>query len=169
MKQYLETDYYITETGEIFSRKYHPKKNPNCKLKQLKPTLTDKGYLNVCLYIDGKQIRKTTIHRLVGETFIPNPENYPQINHIDGNKSNNHVSNLEWCDRSYNMRHADKMGLRNNKGEKHKLSKLSEQQVLEIRELYSTGNYTQKELGEKFGVSQNQISYIINKKKWNHI
>jgi hypothetical protein len=168
MKRYQDTDYYITEIGEVWSRKYHPIQNPNCELKQLKPSDNSHGYLQVVLMVNKKRISKT-IHRLVGEIFLPNHKNLKEINHIDGNKLNNHVSNLEWCDRSYNMRHADKIGLRNNKGEKHKLSKLSEQQVLEIRELYSTGNYSQIELSKKFQVDNVTICFIINRKLWKHI
>ena len=53
-----------------------------------------------------------SVHRLVATAFIPNPNNLPQINHIDGNKDNNHVSNLEWCDNGYNQRHAMEHGLK---------------------------------------------------------
>ena len=62
---------------------------------------------NKCL---GKIVR-TTIHQLVAEAFIPNPNNYPEINHIDTNKQNNSASNLEWCDHSMNMRHAYASGI----------------------------------------------------------
>jgi hypothetical protein len=91
------------------------------------------------------------------------------INHIDGNKTNNHISNLEWCTASHNQKHAIEIGLRNDMGEKNKNSKLTEQQVLEIRELYSSGNYYQTELSRKFNVSQRLICKIINRKTWTHI
>jgi hypothetical protein len=162
MKRYQDTDYYVTETGEVFSGKFD-------KLKKLKPSDNSRGYLQVYLMIDGKQINKS-IHRLVGETFIPNPENYPQINHIDGNKLNNHVSNLEWCTGSDNIKHAIEIGLQKpNNGEENGRSKLTEQQVFEIRQLYSSGDYILKELGEKFGVSYSLIGKIINNKNWKHI
>lgn len=67
-------------------------------------------YFSIILYDGGK--RKTTrIHRLVAGTFIPNPNNYEEVNHIDGNKQNNRVDNLEWCTRSHNQIHALNMGL----------------------------------------------------------
>lgn len=63
--------------------------------------ITTKGYVRIS---NGKT--KKFLHRLIAETFIPNPHNYPQINHIDGNKQNNNVTNLEWCDNSYNQKHS---------------------------------------------------------------
>jgi hypothetical protein len=64
-------------------------------------TVDTYGYPIVMLHLDGK--RKTrTVHRLVAETFIPNPQNFKQVNHKDENKRNNHVDNLEWCDTQYN-------------------------------------------------------------------
>lgn len=67
------------------------------------------GYRRVHLCKDGK-LEKFLVHRLVAEAFIPNPENKPYINHIDGNRHNNHVENLEWCTNRENIVHAVKMG-----------------------------------------------------------
>ena len=68
----------------------------------LKPVKTSRGYLQVFLYKEGKR-KRPCIHRLVAEAFIPNTENLEQVNHIDEDKTNNCVENLEWCDRLYNM------------------------------------------------------------------
>lgn len=76
----------------------------------LKPKIDKYGYECVILYKKGKPKYKT-IHRLVAETFIPNPENKPQVNHIDGNKKNNHVDNLEWVTHSENTKHSYNLGL----------------------------------------------------------
>lgn len=67
------------------------------------------GYRGVCIPIDGKYVTKK-VHRLVAQTFIPNPNNMPQVNHKDGDKSNNNVSNLEWCTNSYNDKYKKVFG-----------------------------------------------------------
>ena len=94
-------DYSITEDGRIFSNRYN---------RYLKSRVNRYGYLHINLRKDKKGYDKT-IHRLVAKAFIPNPENKPEVNHIDGNKLNNHVSNLEWCTRSENTKHAFDTGL----------------------------------------------------------
>lgn len=81
----------------------------------LKSSKNHKGYPFVVLYRNGKS-KNDRIHRLVAETFIPNHENKPQVNHIDCDKSNNQVNNLEWCDNSENQRHAFRHGLQTNVG-----------------------------------------------------
>ena len=77
----------------------------------MKPSRSSSGYLHVQLYIDGKSFTKL-IHQLVAEAFIENPDNKPDVNHIDGNKLNNNVSNLEWVTKSENIRHSLRTGLR---------------------------------------------------------
>lgn len=91
------------------------------KGKILKPILEPDGYLSVSLYKKGSSTKKFRIHRLVCESFISNPNNYPIINHKDENKTNNMVENLEWCDYSYNNTYNDKhikIGLK-HRGHKH--------------------------------------------------
>lgn len=80
--------------------------------KLITPTDNGKGYLVVALYKNGKRYFKK-IHRLVAEAFIPNPDNKSEVNHIDGNKSNNNYTNLEWSTTKENCRHRQDTGLGN--------------------------------------------------------
>jgi len=68
------------------------------------------GYLRFTWNENGKKTRKV-VHRFVAQTYIPNPDNLPQVNHIDGDKTNNNVDNLEWCTQNHNMQHAIRTGL----------------------------------------------------------
>ena len=133
------------------------------KEKILKP-LNTIGYFFVRLSKD-KIIKNYYIHRLIATHFLDNPDNKPQVNHINGIKTDNRLSNLEWNTRSENMKHADDTGLRNIKGSNHGQSKLTDQQVLKIR----SSNLKGKELSKIHGVSQSTISLIKNRKKWCHI
>lgn len=94
-------EYLIFKDGRVFSKK---------SSKFMKKSSHTHGYLIVKL--SQREIRKGyLVHRLVAETFIDNPENHKTVNHIDGDKSNNHVSNLEWCSYAENNIHAHKLGL----------------------------------------------------------
>ena len=106
--------YKITSDGKVFSC-FKPKtsiiSNEWRELKQV----YDKscGYMIVCLSKGNNKGRQNKrVHRLLMEAFVPNPNNYPQVNHIDGNKLNNSLENLEWCTSKHNTNHAIKIGLR---------------------------------------------------------
>lgn len=90
-------EYYVTDNGDVYSRNY---KNTG-RVKKMALTKRPDGYLRITIKGKGYYV-----HRLVAEVFIPNPENKEQVNHIDGNKTNNCVSNLEWTSRSENVKHA---------------------------------------------------------------
>jgi hypothetical protein len=126
------------------------------------------GYLKISLSVRNA---KTTgsVHRLVASAFIPNPENKPQINHKDGNKRNNIISNLEWSTSEENNNHAYETGLNKCIGSNHHQSKLTESDVIEIREKYSIGNRSYSSLSEEYGVSKGTIAFIIRRVYWQHI
>lgn len=129
------------------------------------------GYLWVSLYKNNKPFN-AKIHRLIALAFIPNPDNKPTVNHKDGNKKNNDISNLEWSTSSENNKHAYDIGLKiphKMLGEKHPNSKLSEKDILKIREMYSYGIYSYRDLGKIFNIDYTMIGKIINRDNWNHI
>lgn len=133
-------------------------------------------YKVVKLYYNGKTFNKY-IHRLLAEAFVPNPnpELYDTVNHIDGNRGNNSLDNLEWCTQKQNIQHAWKTGLIPsviNSGESNTNSKLTEKDVLEIRAIYvphSKGEFGTKALSERFGVTAKTIGRIIRKELWKNI
>lgn len=108
--------YQVSNLGNVKSLNYRNMKKPHL----LKPKVTHDGYYRLNLCKDGI-LKSRTIHILVARAFIPNPDNKPQVNHIDGNKQNNCVSNLEWVTGKENIRHAIDTGLR--KIENHKYLK----------------------------------------------
>jgi hypothetical protein len=106
----------------------------------------------------------------VAIAFVPNPDNLPEVNHIDGNKLNNLPYNFEWTTRSDNIKHAylfrDPLTY---KGSGNKNSKLTEEKVINIRKEYKEGTTTYKKLAIKNNVGITLIGYIINNQVWKHI
>jgi len=109
----------------------------NGKLRLLKAWINAYGYVSVKLYkrtAPKTFIKKTTpLHRIMAIAFLPNESNKPEVNHIDGNKKNNTLSNLEWNTSKENVTHAISNGLRDTKGEKQRCAILTENEVIEIR------------------------------------
>jgi hypothetical protein len=129
--------------------------------KILKPSRDKGGYLWVKLGLGSKEaVYNVMIHRLVALIFLGSGPPGTEINHKDGNKTNNHISNLEWCTRSENIKHAFRSGLKPNKpGEENCQSKLSNEQVRTIRTLMMSGATT-RALCNKFGASRWMIERI---------
>lgn len=136
--------------------------------KLLSPYIDRAGYIKVGLYKDGKK-KNQYVHRLVAMAFIDNPEEKSDVNHIDGDKTNNHVENLEWNTRGENIRHAFENKFINiPKGEDSGNAKLTEDQVIAIKEINESG-ISQSQIARVLGVSQPTISYIINGQNWKHV
>lgn len=149
------------------------RKNYLRKGKVQKKSVNSFGYETVGFTVDSKT-KIYRVHRLVALSFIENPENKPQINHIDGNKTNNNVNNLEWCTSSENQIHSVSTGLSNPsypvlKGSKNGRSLLKEEQVVEIRNKYIPYKYSAKKLALEYNVSESCITHILNNTSWKNI
>lgn len=131
--------------------------HPERILKQSTPKTGKRvGYMSTHFYCNG--LRTTmSVHRLVAEAFIPNPENKACVNHIDGNKSNNHVSNLEWMTYAENNAHALDTGLKEQTPSNYrsKLSKLDREARKDIIDNYQSRvpGFTFEDFARKYGVS----------------
>lgn len=160
--------YQINLNGDI---RIHPSFKEDNRINALKAgssvsvhTASD-GYRRVNLRRSGRQ-GSYHIHRLLLLTFRPTKNTKLQVNHIDGNKLNNNLDNLEWCSHVDNLRHAWETGLRTQPCH----IKLTEDQVREIRATYSkNSSLTLKSLGEKYGVTLHAIHKIVTRKNWKHI
>lgn len=135
---------------------------------KLKPHLA-LGYLSFLFYNEDGSTKRVRVNRAVALLFIPNPDNKPEVNHKDGNKLNNHYSNLEWVTSSENSLHAYEIGLQDKKGEKHHFVKLSDDQIRSIRSEYKGIRGQGIMLSEKYNVCRPLISMIVNNKIWTHV
>ena len=141
------------------------------KEKILKKQVQRDGYVLVGLRKKGKQ-KFILVHRIVATAFIPNPENKKQVNHIDGNKLNNHVENLEWCTASENIKHAYKIGLKNKLfGELNYNAKIKKEDVIFIRKNYKPydRDFSRKKLAEMFNISVATVKKILSNDLWKDI
>lgn len=126
------------------------------------------GYIRVCLTLNGND-KKYLVHRLVASAFIKNKSNKRCVNHINSNRTDNSVKNLEWCTHSENLKHGFKYGNADLKGSKHNNSITNEEDVIKIRKLYATRNYKQYELAKMFGLKSAHISQIVLRKVFKHV
>lgn len=153
-----EPKYEISKTGII--------RNIITK-KPKKQYLNSMGYPMISIS-HKNQSNPHRVHRLLANTFIPNPENLPEINHKDGNKTNNHLNNLEWCTHLENMNHAFTTGLANNTGIQNGMSKLNDMQAKEIKLLLDKG-ISQYKISKLYNVSRSAILKIKLNKTWKHV
>ena len=145
-----KTRYFVTSEGDVYNDKGH-----KMALKE-----NEDGYLVLKIFVDGKAVYPG-VHTLVATAFIPNPDNLPQVNHIDGDKTNNCVNNLEWVTAKDNVRHSILTGLRSNT--------LDCETVERICQIMETGEYTQNQIAEMFNIPRHTITGIKNKVVWTYI
>lgn len=158
----------VNRLKRVIRQKARVMQNHTLKEMFLKIQTNIDGYYVVKLSKNGRVYEKR-INRLIAEAFIPNPKNLPVVNHKDTIKTNNSVSNLEWCTVAHNNRHAFANNLMNHfKGEEYPGAKLNVEKIKYIRKKYKAGK-TQKELAELFQICQQAVSKIIHRKLWGHI
>lgn len=146
------------------------------RIEIMKPARDNGGYLRTMLKRDDGKIHTIKVHRVIAQTFIPNPENKETVNHKNGIKTDNRVCNLEWATRSENCKHAFDTDLESNCGEKNPCATLTDEQVLEIRANYQygrksrhEGGLTKIELAKKYNTTFHVIKRVISNKTWKHL
>jgi hypothetical protein len=166
----FEGIYQVSDLGNIKSLNRIDVRGLNRKGKAKRGRINRYGYIQVQLWKNGKSIDKS-LHRLVAEAFIPNPQNKPEVNHKDGDKQNNSVDNLEWSSSKENIEHAVNNGLRKTNGENNGRAILTKEDVEYIRKIYKFRDkeFGGKALAEKFGVGQTTISHIIKNESWKDV
>ena len=175
-----EEKYKVSNTGKVKGIDRKDSMGRPVKGVVLKPNMSNSGYEQVGLSLNGIKT-KFYVHRLVAKAFISNPNNKPCINHLDGDKRNNKVNNLEWTTQSENHKHAFKNGLRKitksqknaiskaNRGFNNKHSKLTNKQVLEIRKLYKSEDLTTKEIADLYNITFSNVAQIVRRETWKHL
>lgn len=157
----LQDWYYVSNYGRVYSRFTD---------LLIKPIRLNSGYLRVSLYGKNNNMIPVLVHRLLMITFkpIPNPDDF-QVNHIDGNKLNNNIDNLEWVTRQENILHAYQTGLKKS-GEAVNFAKINEATVHEICKLLEQ-NYYPTEISRMLNLEGHRtlISEIKRRKNWKHI
>lgn len=165
--------YAVTSDGDVIS-KARIKSGHNAhgpfsyisKEKKLATNLNKSGYATVSLsHVGSNKTKSCLVHRLVALAFVPNPENRPQVNHKDGNKTNNKPENLEWVTSQENVIHSYTTGLACNAEEQHPRSVLTVEDVIEIAKLYAIG-VTCTSVVRIIGKKYQTIYKVLERKNW---
>lgn len=153
MKRYKDTEYFITKDGKVF--------------RDGKERKIYRGLYSTLKFSVNNITKTMLVHRLVAETYIPNPENKPEVNHWDGNTHNNNVDNLVWSTTSENQLHKHHI-LKKCNGEEHGKSKLTKENIEYIRKNYIPRHkqYGMNGLARKFNIAAGTIHSIIHNKTW---
>ena len=159
----LESSYKVSTAGLVM----HFYKNKRWRV--VKPFTERTGYSVARLWLgDGKR-KGIRVHRLVATAFIPNPNNYGEINHKNGIKTDNRVGNLEWCDRKYNAEYINVLDPDSNRGENNPAAKLTNAQVLKAYDLAQEGKFTNQQIGEMCGMSKYSVYMIKSGREWSYV
>lgn len=140
-------------------------------LKKLNPAIDKKGYERVCLTLKHSKKYTAKVHRLVAEAFIPNPENKPTVNHKNGNKRKNYVTNLEWATHKEQVDHVIRTGLKppGLKGIDNPTSIYTLEQIHMVCSMLEQDKLSQADISRKTNVSRDMISRIRFGKAWTDV
>lgn len=167
----FEERYHVSSKGRIkaLSYRYVNKGNKNTTIteKIRVPVINKHGYLMIGLSGSNGRVFKQ-VHRVVATAFIPNPFGKKFVNHLDSNRGNNLIENLEWVTRKENMEHMVKAG-RSSSGSLHRSAKLDWAKVLTIRTLSSASKMSMREVAKKYNISHQAISQCVKNKTWRNI
>lgn len=162
--------YLVSNMGRLLTTGYRGSKR--CTI--MKPAKDANGYYRTMMLLNGK-LKTIKLHRVVAEAWIENPLNKLQVNHINFERDDNRVSNLEWATPSENALHSYNNGRIKKpictnfvKGSKVGTAKLNEEQVKEIRQKFKPRIYTREMLAKEYGVSHHTIKDVILR-RWKHV
>jgi len=177
----LESLFYINEKGLVCQEEWRDIENYVGRYKisnlgrrknksgKIQKSRIKKKYNTARLFDEGIY-KEMSVHRLVATAFIPNTYNLPEVNHINGVKSDNRTENLEWSTRSDNVKHAIETGLMTvKKGDNCSWSKLKEDYIVEIKRLNLEEKLSHSEIAKIYNVSRVCITKVINGNNWSHL
>lgn len=149
----------VSDTGKIFSYKAK---------RELYQRRNSDGYMSIHIHHLDQTEHEYKTHRLVAMAFIPNPENKPEVNHLDGSRDVNLASNLEWVTRPENNRHKFVIGNDSNVGIRNPRAKLDDEKVREIRKLYENG-MSMYAIAKSLGLGWQTINHVVKRTTWSHV
>ena len=170
-----EKFYQVSNFGRIMSNDRLLSNNILRHGRIMSPNFHPGGYLRIDLINEYGRRKQYSIHRIVALNFIPNPNNLLEVNHKNANKHDNCISNLEWISHINNIKHAINLGIFCNRkhnpkfGENSPFSKLTDSQVIKMREMYASGHYFYEDLCYIFKIKLTTVFKIINGITWKHI
>ena len=159
--EYDTMNYRVGNLGTIYGTRFS---------KPLKQRLNEDGYLMITMGREKGKRSSKTVHRIVAELFVPNPNNLPEVNHKDYNRANPRSDNLEWVSHSDNIKYSSEAGRysESSQGSNNGRSIVTETDVLKIRELYE-GGVLRSEIAKVYGIGWSTVNHIIKRNTWTNV